>query len=207
MDNQPVFTCRGTVIHGMRGHDKWVGNGNHLILRCTDTGDKGCFLYNISGSIIQFNPVAQLKRAHIRNHQPGNNITDHRTWTQRYNQSDKYRNPLEYPWIRTRQIRINHRNHKCVKQETDDMESRHCPIRIETVEFQTPCFYLTGQIVHQSYQIPHCIPDNNDCKQLGNIINNTHKNATDRVPDIIQYTISQSFCLRENNENQRNSNQ
>ena len=110
-------------------------------------------------------------------------------------------------FVRNRQIRINHRNHKCVKQETDDMESRHCPIRIETVEFQTPCFYLTGQIVHQSYQIPHCIPDNNDCKQLGNIINNTHKNATNRVPDITQYTISQSFCLRENNENQRNSNQ
>jgi glucokinase len=33
----------------------------------------------IAGGIVQFNPVAHLERAHIGNHQPGNNISDNGT--------------------------------------------------------------------------------------------------------------------------------
>lgn len=37
------------------------------------------FNASIAGGIVQFNPVAHLERAHIGNHQPGNNISDNGT--------------------------------------------------------------------------------------------------------------------------------
>ena len=168
----------------MRGHNKRIGHRHHLIFRSADTGDKRRLLYNIAGGIVQFNPVAHLERAHISNHQSGNNIADNGTRSERNNQSDKDRNALKYTRFRAWQIRVNHCNHKRVEQEPDDVEGRHCPIRIETIEFETPRLYLTSQIKHHTYQILHRIPDNNNCKQIGDIVYNIHKDIPNRIPDI-----------------------
>ena len=187
----------------MRRHDKWIGNSHNLIFRSPDAGDKRSFFDDISGGIIQFDPVAHLERTHISNHQSGNNITDNRTWSERNDQSDKYRNPLEHTGIGARKIRINHRNHKCIEQETGDMESRHRPVRIEAVDFESSCFHFTCQIQDETYQILHGIPDDDDGKQFGHIIDNTHKDTANRIPYIAQQLICQSFCLREDDKNQR----
>ena len=63
----------------MRRHDEGVGDSDKLILWRTDTCHKRGFLYDIPGCIIQLDTITQLKRTHIGNNQPRNNIPDHRT--------------------------------------------------------------------------------------------------------------------------------
>ena len=203
MNNQPVFTCWRAIIHGMGRHDERVGYSDHLIFRRTDTGDKRSFLNNVPCSIIQLNPISYLERTHISNHQSGNDVADNRTRTEWDNQADKHRYSLKYSGVGTRQVGINHRNHKGIEQETDNMERRHCPIRIKAVDLKTPSLYFTCQIQHETHQIFHCIPDHNNGKQFRNVVNDTNKDSTNRIPDITEQTISQPFRLWENNKNQR----
>lgn len=84
------------------------------------------------------------------------------------------------------------------------MESGHCPIGVEPVYLKAPHFYLTSQIKNQPHQIFHGIPDNDDGKQLGNVFHNAHQYRPDRVPDIAEQLISETFCLRKDDEYQRN---
>ncbi len=87
------------------------------------------------------------------------------------------------------------------------MESRHRPVRVETVKFKASRLYLTCQIKHQTHQILHRIPDNDNSKQLGNIIHDAYKNILNRIPYISQQAICQPFCLREYDKNKRNGEQ
>ncbi len=87
------------------------------------------------------------------------------------------------------------------------MESRHRPVRIETVDFKTSNFHLTRQIKYQTHQILHRIPDNDNSKQLGNIIHDTDKDTPNRIPYISQQSVCQPFCLREYDKNKRNGEQ
>ncbi len=83
------------------------------------------------------------------------------------------------------------------------MKSRHRPVRIETVDFKTSNFHLTCQIKHQTHQILHRIPDNDDSEQLGNIIHDAYKNILNRIPYISQQAVCQPFCLRKYDKDKR----
>ena len=168
----------------MRRHDERVRNRHHLILRCTDARHQRSLLYYISRSIIQLDAVAQLKGTHIGDYQSRNNIPDHRTRTQRNNQADKDRYPLENARLGTRQIGINHSNHKCIKQETHNVKRWHSPIGIEATYLQPLRLNFTGKIMHQPHQILHGKPYHKDGKQVGNIFYYTQEDALYRVPYI-----------------------
>ena len=197
MNYQPVVACRLAEIHRMRRHNKRVRNRNYLILRRTDTRYQRCLLNHISRCIIQLNTVTQLKRTHIRDNQSCNNIPDHRTRSQRNNQSDKDWYSLKDPRFGARQVGINHSNHKCIKQEAHNVERRHSPVGIKAAYLQPFRLYFTGKITNQSHQILHGKPYHKNGKQVGNILHYTQENALYRLPDIREQLISKIFGLRE----------
>ena len=207
MNNQPIRTSRLAVVHRVRRHDKGVRNRNHLIFRCTDTGNKRSTFQHVARRIVQFDAVACLIRTHIGDNQSGDNVTDNRARTKRCNQTDEHRNTLEYTGTCSRKIGINHSHHERIKQETHDVVGRQCPIGIEPVDFQPLTFHFTGKVAHKAHQIFDSQTNDNDGKQIGNIGNNSHQDAFHRYPQIAQQRIGKFLGLRENDEHKRNREQ
>ena len=113
-----------------------------------------------------------------------NDIADNRTGTERNNQADKHGDSLEDSRLGTRQIRVNHGNHKRIKQEAHNMIGRNGPIRIEAVYLQPFSLHLIGKITHQSDQILHRIAYHKDSEQIGYIVGYSIQDDLYRIPDV-----------------------
>ena len=191
----------------MRRHDKRVGNSHDFVFRRTYTGYEWSFLDHVTRRIVQLDTVAQFKRTHVGDDQTGNNIPDNGARPQRNNQTHKYRYPLKYSRIGSRQIRINHRNHKGIEQKTDNVIGRHGPVGIESVQFKALFLHLIRQITKHPHQILDSNTDDKNGEQIGDIGQHTIKDAFHRIPNIGKQLIGQIFGLRKDGEQQRHCKQ
>ena len=135
-----------SIIDGGARHHNRIGDGNNLVLGRANTYHQRRFLNHIACGVIEFDTIAHFERAHVGDHHAGNDIANHRTGTQRDNQTEEYRYALKCTRTGSGKIGIDHGQHKGIKQESDHVIGRQCPIGREATQLQSFSFYLGGTI-------------------------------------------------------------
>ena len=87
------------------------------------------------------------------------------------------------------------------------MIGRHCPVGIESAQFQPFGLHFFSQITEKAYQIFDGHVNHEDSEQVRKVVEYSGKNALHRIPDVGKQPVGQVLSLRENGEQQRNRKQ